>query len=40
MKCEGPAYVYGNDQSTLAKTTMLESTLNKKSSYLAYHLMR
>ena len=37
---EGPAYLYGDNQSVLANTTVPESTLKKKSSSLAYHLVR
>ena len=37
---EVPDHVYGDNQSVLANTTILESTLKKNSSSLAYHLMR
>jgi hypothetical protein len=40
IPCEGPAYIYGDNQSVLANTTVPESTLKKKSSSLAYHLIR
>ena len=37
---EGPAYIYGDNQSVLANTTVPDSTLKKKSASLAYHLIR
>ena len=37
---EGPAYVYGDNQSVLANTTMPDSTLKKKSQSIAYHFVR
>ena len=40
IPCEGPSYVCGDNQSVLANTTIPESTLKKKSSSLAYHLVR
>ena len=36
----GPAYVYGDNQSVLANTTIPDSTLKKKSQSIAYHLVR
>ena len=38
--CEGVPHVYGDDQLVLCNTTMLESTLKKKSQNIAYHLIR
>ena len=36
---EGPAYIYGDNQSVLANTTVPESALKKKSQSLAYHFV-
>ena len=35
----GPAYIYGDDQSVLANTTIPDSTLKKKSQSIAYHFV-
>ena len=35
IPCEGPAFVYGNNQSVLANTTIPDSTLKKKSQSIA-----
>ena len=40
IPCEGPSYVYGDNQSVLCNTTMPDSTLKKKSQSIAYHLIR
>ena len=40
IPCEGPAYVYGDNQSVLANTTIPDSVLKKKSQSLAYHFVR
>ena len=40
IPCESSAYIYGNNQSVLANTIVPESTLKKKSTSLAYHLVR
>ena len=40
IPCEGPAHVFGDNQSVLANTTMPESTLKKKSQSIAYHFVR
>ena len=40
IPCEGPAYIYGDNQSVLANTTIPDSTLKKKSQSIAYHFMR
>lgn len=37
---EGPAYVYGDNQSVLANSTSPDSTLKKKSQSIAYHFVR
>ena len=37
---EGPAYVYGDNQSVLANTAVPDSTLKKKSQSIAYHFVR
>ena len=34
---EGPMYIYGENQSVLANTTIPDSTLKKKSQSIAYH---
>ena len=34
---EGPTYIYGDNQSVLANTTIPDSTLKKKSQSIAYH---
>ena len=36
----GPAFVYGDNQSVLANTTIPNSTLKKKSQSITYHLVR
>jgi hypothetical protein len=36
----GPAFVYGDNQSVLANTTIPDSTLKKKSQSIAYHFVR
>ena len=36
----GPAYIYGDNQSVLANTTVPDSTLKKKSQSIAYHFVR
>ena len=40
IPCEGPAFVYGDNQSVLANTTIPDSTLKKKSQSIAYHFVR
>ena len=40
IPCEGPAYIYGDNQSVLANTTVPESVLKKKSQSLAHHFVR
>eukprot|EP00957_Ditylum_brightwellii_P111577 8510587-Ditylum_brightwellii.AAC.1 len=39
IPCEGPAYIYGDNQSVLASTTIPDSTLKKKSQSIAYHFV-
>ncbi len=40
IPCDEPAFVYGDNQSVLANTTIPESILKKKSHSLAYHFVR
>lgn len=40
IPCEGPAYIFGDNQSVLANTTIPESVLKKKSQSIAYHFVR
>ena len=35
-----PAFIFGDNQSVLANTTMTESTLKKKTQSIAYHFVR
>ena len=37
---DGPTYIYGDNQSVLANTTIPDSTLKKKSQSIAYHFVR
>ncbi|CAJ1930015.1 unnamed protein product [Cylindrotheca closterium] len=37
---EGPVFIYGDNQSALANTTIPESQLKKKSQSIAYHFIR
>ena len=37
---EGTTYIYGDNQSVLANTTIPDSTLKKKSHSIAYHFVR
>ena len=36
----GPAFIFGDNQSVLANTTIPDSTLKKKSQSIAYHFIR
>ena len=36
----GPAYIFGDNQSVLANTTDPDSTIKKKSQSIAYHFVR
>ena len=40
IPCEGPAYIYGDNQSVLANTTIPDSTLKKKNQSIAHHFVR
>ena len=40
ISVDAPAYVFGDNQSVLANTTIPHSTLKKKSSSIAFHFVR
>ena len=40
IPCSEPTYVYGDNQSVLANTTVPDSQLKKKSNSIAYHFVR
>ena len=40
IPCEYPSYIYGDNQSVLANTTIPDSALRKKSQSIAYHFVR
>ena len=40
IPCTEPAYIYGDNQSVLANTTMSHSVLKKKSNSIAFHFVR
>ena len=40
IPCEDPTFIYGDNQSDLANTTIPDSTLKKKSQSIAYHFVR
>ena len=40
IPCTGPAYIYGDNQSVLANTTVPDSVLKKKSQSISYHYVR
>ena len=40
IPCIGPAFIYGDNQSVLANTTIPDSVLKKKSQSIAYHYVR
>ena len=40
IPCEGPAFIFGDNQSVLANSTVPESMLKKKSNSIAYHFVR
>ena len=40
IPCDGPGFIYGDNQSVLANTTVPDSTLKKKSQSIAYHFVR
>ena len=39
IPCDEPSHIYGDNQSVLPNTTMLDSTLMKKSQSIAYHFV-
>ncbi len=39
IPCEGPAFIYGDNQSALANTMIADSVLKDKSQSLAYHFV-
>jgi hypothetical protein len=40
IACDKPTFIYGDNQSVLANTTMPHSVLKKKSNSIAYHFVR
>ena len=40
ISCDDPTFVYGDNQSVLANTTIPDSMLKKKSQSIAYHFVR
>ena len=40
IQCDCPAFIYGDNQSVLANSTMPHSMLKKKSNSIAYHFVR
>ena len=40
ISCDDPTFIYGDNQSVLANTTVPDSTLKKKSQSIAYHFVR
>ena len=40
IEVKGPAHIWGDNQSVLCNTSVPDSTLNKKSQSIAYHLVR
>jgi Reverse transcriptase (RNA-dependent DNA polymerase) len=40
IPCDGPTFVFGDNQSVLANTAIPESILKKKSQSIAYHFVR
>ena len=40
IPCEDPTFIFGDNQSVLANTTIPDSTLKKKSQSIAYHFVR
>ena len=39
IPCEEPAYIYGDNKSVLANTSIPDSVLKKKSNSIAYHFV-
>ena len=40
IEVKGPAHIWGDNQSVLCNTSVLDSTANKKSQSIAYHFVR
>ena len=40
IQCQEPTFVYGDNQSVLANTSIPDSQLKKKSNSIAYHFIR
>ena len=40
ISCDDPTFIYGDNQSVLASTTIPNSTLKKKSQSITYHFVR
>ena len=40
ISCDDPTFIYGDNQSVLANTTVPDLTLKKKSQSIAYHFVR
>ena len=40
ISCEDPTFIYGDNQSVLANTTIPDSMLKKKSQSIAYHFVQ
>ena len=40
ISCDDPTFIYGDNQSVLANTTIPDSMLKKKSQSIAYHFVR
>jgi len=40
IPCEGPTFIFGDNQSVLCNTSIPDSTLKKKSNSIAYHFVR
>ena len=38
--CDGPSYIFGDNQSVLANSSIPSSVLKKKSQSIAYHFVR
>ena len=40
ISCDDPMFIYGDNQSVLANTTVPDSTLKKKSQSITYHFVQ
>ena len=40
ISCEDPTFIYGDNQSVLANTTIPDSTLKKKPQCITYHFVQ